>query len=264
MLRFYAERWLAIESLLQQMASAHLLLAQDRRQTSGLNERVEGLRDSLIRLLEGEVKTFPFSPAISRQITRYCDVLRTVDQPPQTSVEVLQALSAELIFNVQSELESNVFLVVHPSRRQLFEQAAPQFGVEVETQFPQSSKDIAAAGRCYALEEWTACVFHSMRVLEHGLRAMATRFDVPCGVDSWHKIISGIEDGLTRLRNKHGLTDQDRNEITHYSDAAAQFRYFKDAWRNHVSHSGEFYDERDAEKVFRHVREFMQQLARVA
>jgi len=127
--------------------------------------------------------------------------------------------------------------------------------------FPEATRDMGAAMRCSALNEWTACVFHLMRVLELGLRTMATRFAVPFEVDSWHKVIKGIEDGIGELRNKQGLTVKDRAEITYYSDAASQFRHFKDAWRNHVSHSREHYDGRDAAKVLAHVVEFMQHLA---
>jgi len=134
----------------------------------------------------------------------------------------------------------------------------------VEAAFPEAVKDIDAANRCYALDEWTACVFHSMRVLEHGLRLTAKRFNVDFAVDSWHKVIKGIEDAIAALRNKQGLTEEDRKEISYYSDAASQFRYFKDSWRNHVSHGREHYDERDAEKVLTHVREFMQHLAKGA
>jgi hypothetical protein len=143
----------------------------------------------------------------------------------------------------------------------MYQQTTPAFGVEVEAAFPDATGEIAAASRCYAVDEWTACVFHAMRVLEHGLRPIAQRFNVDFAVDSWHKVIKGIEDGLNALRNKQGLTERDRQEITYYSDAASQFRHFKDAWRNHVSHAREHYDEREAEKVLTHVREFMQHLA---
>ena len=34
-----------------------------------------------------------------------------------------------------------------------------------------------------------------------------------------------------------------------YSETATQFRYFKNAWRNHVSHSNATYDEAQAEKI---------------
>ena len=98
-------------------------------------------------------------------------------------------------------------------------------------------------------------------LLEHGLRLVAERFNVPFATDSWHKVIRGVEEGLAGLRNRSALSDADRRDITVYSEAAAQFRYFKDAWRNHVSHSRESYDERDASTVMTHVREFMHHLA---
>jgi hypothetical protein len=174
---------------------------------------------------------------------------------------VIQALLTEITHDLLAELSEPMFLHVNAARRDLYVQREPPFGVEVETRFEDSGKDIAAAARCFAMDVWTACVFHSMRVLEHGLRAMAERFEVSFTVDSWHKVIKGIEDGINELRNRSGLTDWDRLEITYYSEAAAQFRYFKDAWRNHVAHARMFYDERDADRVFSHVRDFMQQLA---
>jgi hypothetical protein len=102
-----------------------------------------------------------------------------------------------------------------------------------------------------------------MRVLEHGLRALAQRFGVPFANDSWHKVIEGVEKGIESLRNKPSLTERDRVAITVYSETATQFRYFKDAWRNHVAHAREHYDERDAERVFDHVRDFMRQMVKV-
>lgn len=170
----------------------------------------------------------------------------------------------ELLYDLLAELRTPMFLYVAPEKRELYEQIAAPFGELVQDKFPDAAGDIAAAGRCLALDEPTACVFHLMRVLEHGLRAMATQFGVPFQVDSWHKVIKGIEDGIATRRNTNkpgGLTEKDRAEITHYSDAASQFRYFKDAWRNHVSHARVSYSERDAEKVWTHTKEFMQALA---
>ena len=50
-------------------------------------------------------------------------------------------------------------------------------------------------------------------------------------------------------------------KLKFYSSAAIQFRYFKDAWRNHVSHGRDTYDEREAYSIWNHVKEFMQTLA---
>jgi len=46
-----------------------------------------------------------------------------------------------------------------------------------------------------------------------------------------------------------------------YSEAASNFRYFKNAWRNHVSHGRATYDEKEAETVWDHVKAFMRRLA---
>ena len=46
-----------------------------------------------------------------------------------------------------------------------------------------------------------------------------------------------------------------------YSEAAVQFTYFKDAWRNYVVHENRIFDEDKALQIFEHVRAFMQSLA---
>lgn len=166
----------------------------------------------------------------------------------------------ELYLDLIAELSEPMFLHIAANRRTLYEQKSPSFGLEVDLMFPDAKRDIEAASRCLALDEWTACVFHCMRVLEHGLRPLAQRFNVDFKVYAWHAVIKDVEQGIDALRNKGNLTDKDREEITFYSDAATQFRYFKDAWRNHVSHAREHYDERDADKVYGHVRDFMQHM----
>ena len=200
----------------------------------------------------------PLSDGLRRRITRLEQKVIDLSVPSST----LEVLIHELLLDVLAELSDPLFLCVYRNKREYYEQKAPLFGQEVADVFPDASRDIAAAGRCYAVEEWTACVFHLMRVLEHGLRPIAARFAVPFAQDSWHKVIKGIEEALSDLRNKPNLIEQDRKEITYYSDAASQFRHFKDAWRNHVSHAREHYDDKDADKVMTHVSEFMRQLAK--
>jgi len=197
------------------------------------------------------------STRLQQRVGRVKDELSN-DSP---DMEVVATLLQEVTYDLVEELRAPMFVSIEPDLRSFYEQSDMLFGGEVASAFPDAAKDISAANRCYALDEWTACVFHAMRVLEHGLRLAAERFAVDFSVDSWHTVIRGIEGSLHALRNKQVLTEQDRKEITYYSEAASQFRYFKDAWRNHVSHARTHYDEGDAEKVLRHVREFMQHLA---
>lgn len=45
-----------------------------------------------------------------------------------------------------------------------------------------------------------------------------------------------------------------------YSETASQFMYLKEAWRNHVTHVRDAYDEGRAFSILNHVRELMQAL----
>lgn len=202
------------------------------------------------------IKSLPLSRTI---LAKYGRLRIAAESEP--NVNILEALIKEFVTDLLIELQEPIFLFVPRERRSYYEQREPPFGKIVEDNFPDANRDIAAAGRCFALDEWTASVFHCMRVLEHGLRFLAGKFNVPFTVDSWHRVISGIEIGIPNLRSKGHLTEDDRRSITAYSEVASHFRYFKDAWRNNVSHAKTHYDEREAEKIFLHVRDFMQEMA---
>ena len=49
--------------------------------------------------------------------------------------------------------------------------------------------------------------------------------------------------------------------LSFYSRVALQFRYFKDAWRNHVDHNREVYDADQAHSILIHARDFIKELA---
>jgi hypothetical protein len=50
-------------------------------------------------------------------------------------------------------------------------------------------------------------------------------------------------------------------DLNFYSQAAVQFRYFKDAWRVRVAHARETYDETQSLKVFNHTLEFFETIS---
>lgn len=227
-----------------------------------LNEAIPRYHEALLGLMQvilnGKVK---LSQSVGLQIGRLSARLTAGGPFNHAALSAEARLIRQLLVD---DLAQHVFVTVSAEYREFFEQKEPPFGVDVANEFGDARRDIEAACRCMALNEWTASVFHSMRVLEHGLRPVAVRFNVPFEVDSWHTVLRGIEDGIATLRNRsqRALTEADRREITYYSELANEFRYFKDAWRNHVSHAREHYDERDAAAVLAHVRHFMQQLAK--
>ncbi len=101
-------------------------------------------------------------------------------------------------------------------------------------------------------------------MLEKGLHSLATELGVgmSSGIEfeNWKNIIDQIEKEIRKLEALPKGPAKTAT-LTFYSEAASQFRYFKDAWRNHVSHARAQYDEREALTIFEHVRTFMHDLA---
>jgi hypothetical protein len=123
--------------------------------------------------------------------------------------------------------------------------------------FPSTEKDVLAGVDLWALGHSTASVFQFMRVLEHGLRALAKDVGKTFDVQNWQNIIDQIESEIRSLGKTlpSGLAKSDRLQFL--SEAAKEFSYFKDGWRNYVSHNRAAYDEQQARNVLEHVKSFM-------
>lgn len=172
----------------------------------------------------------------------------------KTSIRILQD-------SIVVELTSSWFLRIPEEKRLYFEQPTPAFGHEVNNVFPAAGIDISAASRCFALDEWTACVFHLMRVLELGLRTLNNRLGLPDPThEEWRIIIDGIIQKVKELRQEPKTPQRDK-DIQYYSEAMTSFSLFKDAWRNYVVHAHAHYDEREAVTIWNAVKSFMVSLA---
>ena len=158
-----------------------------------------------------------------------------------------------------TELRRNsVFRIA--SEKDKYFQKDDLFGQEVNKAFGACVGDIQTAGTCYALDQNDACVFHLMRVLERALGTLASKFNVPFEHDNWHNIIEQLEAAIRKMDAATFGPDW-KNKQKFYNRAASQFMFFKDAWRNHVMHVRDVFDEGKARSVFDSVRGFMQALA---
>jgi hypothetical protein len=133
-------------------------------------------------------------------------------------------------------------------------------------QFPSTKEDASAAVDCWALGHNTACVFHLMRVAEHGLRALARERRVklpknrPLEWGEWQAIISGISKQADIIASKRAGAPRDA-ALEFYRGALGEFYAFKDAYRNSVMHTRATYDEHQAQSAMLHVRGFMSRLS---
>jgi hypothetical protein len=160
----------------------------------------------------------------------------------------------------------NFFYV--PSRREEFYDQ-PWCGEKVETAFPSAITDIREGGKAFALGRWSASVFHAMGILQRGLYALArdlqVEFKAGFELENWKNIIDklqvAIDDRLKAVEQTQSKGMAKDEVLTFYSRVAMEFQYFRHAWRNHVAHLREVYDEEHAHTVLTHVKQFMRRLA---
>lgn len=184
--------------------------------------------------------------------------------------ERLSAEVAAVSDAISTELSRRVLIFMPPERASWFygerkdEQGLPvnpPFGGTVHEAFPSADDEIWEACRCFALARDTACIFHLMRVLESGLRCLARTLLIGLsGGEAWQNVIDLIEAQIRELQ-KSPRGPKKQRVLQFCSEAAKEFVYFKDAWRNHVMHSRATYGVDESTRILGHVRDFMVLLA---
>jgi hypothetical protein len=162
--------------------------------------------------------------------------------------------------------------------------AMKPFGQKVFDAFEDARFDAEQVSLCLIAGASTAAVFHLMRVVEFGVRALGaalglrrvkdilkpkpggklktpvTRF-TPIENVTWEKLHgqlrSKVDVRLSKLR-PGPVKDQ---KSAYYGSILEDFHGFKDAWRNHVMHTRLTCNEKEASRVLSHVERFMQAIA---
>jgi hypothetical protein len=156
----------------------------------------------------------------------------------------------------------SLFFYLYPKHKSDVLDKFPIEWEAVRDSFPDTIIDILDGVDCWAMDKNTASVFHMMRVLEYGLQWLSSEVKLEFTTQTWHTIIDQIEKRIGELQNSlpKGLARNERLQFL--SESAKEFRYFKDGWRNYVSHKRITYDEYQARSVLEHVKAFMTTLSR--
>lgn len=190
---------------------------------------------------------------------RRADVFAEAMGSPRFEWEGFRQHAIEVYNTLRCECEEKLFIFVPPEKAKFYERSNP-FGERVGSAFPNVAYDLREAGDCLALGRNTACVFHLMRVLERGLAAMAIKFGLEWEHRNWQQVIQDIEAEL-RNRSKAPKTTAERADLEFYSQTAAHFLIFKDAYRNFTAHARGRFDEHEATRLFENIHVFMEKLA---
>lgn len=201
---------------------------------------------------------------ILQKVVKHCEHLQltTAKSMIQKALKEIPRTHRELdiyLSSVTEELRQRTFFFVPPDRAKFYEY---DFGAKLPAAFPKCTLEFQHAAKCYAVAEFTACVFHCMRAAEIVLRALADDVGVttPTDITQWHNLIEQIEATIKKLGQQPKTSQRDA-DLQLYSAAAAQFRYLKDAWRNHVAHAKVVYGETEALKIFEHAKDLVEALA---
>lgn len=107
------------------------------------------------------------------------------------------------------------------------------FNELLRDRFPSAIEDIREAKLCFVLDRWRACLFHSVRAAEWGLKALARASGVKGSLDfkEWGKIIHNIEQKtgpIVLWQNGPAKS----NALEFYTSALSDVRALKDVHRN--------------------------------
>ena len=161
------------------------------------------------------------------------------------------------------EANQRSFWLIHASKLKFFDAS---FGKDVEAAFPDASWEIREAGSCYAVGRNTACVFHLMRGVEHGMRALAvavgvTSTKIPLEYQEWNALIGQIE-SRAKAVDAWGTGAELTNARRFFKRIIADLYSFKDDVRNVTMHTRQKpYDSPGALRVRNRAKEWFQILA---
>ncbi len=250
MLRVYADDYIGIGSVMERIQ------ASARSTTEQINEASRTWVANQLELLKQ--RTLMVHLDVSSELI---DIL-----VPQLKARAMSGIEvnlelANLMRTINIELKKRLFLYMPPEEAAYY-YIVPRLKVDVSVRdnFLSVHADVRDAYNCIAFGLYTAAVFHSMRIVEKGLKALADSISVPFTYEQWQTVIEQIESKIKDLKNLP-KGQQKTEDQQFYSEAAKEFSYFKDAWRNHVMHGRATYDKPDAERILEHVRYFMKHLA---
>ena len=194
------------------------------------------------------------------QVDRAEAVLRKGIENNDGTTVLWSAVKPEVLqMGIRFQEETGDVIAYHlsPEEHDLYDNPTKDWQ-DVLSAFPSTLVDVEEAGRCFALGRYTASVFHSMRILEIGLAALGQEFGVATDRTNWGEIIQNIQNAIEAKSIAQGAGWADQQ---FYSEATQDFRFFKDAWRNHVMHVRLPVDEEKAKVIGHSVRHFMSHLA---
>jgi len=185
--------------------------------------------------------------------------------------DYIQTRVRELKDVIYSEMSENLFLWIPPERAKYYgypqhtkDWDETQRAIEgpIAGRFKTASNEIFSARICYAVAQWTACVFHLMRACEVGIKAIYKTLGIPAPrlSDSWGNLLRPMDEQLKKKpEDRYG----DWAKYPEFFDHATNdVRSIKRTWRDSTMHVEAAYDEDSARKALDAVTSFFVTLSK--
>jgi hypothetical protein len=185
-----------------------------------------------------------------------------------SKIKITYVFFADLLEDVRVTFRRELTLIkmfcVEPKYESYFEIDLSAFGPVFKTAFTGAVYEIDEAGKCHALSRSTACIFHLMRAMEIGIRAVARSLGIPDPIKdaerNWGKILEKIKAEMDR-RNAAKPLQWNANDRNFFAEVYASLDAVRVAWRNPTMHVENKYTEDESEHIFVTVRGFMKKLS---
>lgn len=152
-----------------------------------------------------------------------------VDSVPH---EWVKDSTQELSGRIVDELKSQFFLFLPAEDAAMYSQPRKGWELILEV-FPASCDDVIEMNKCFALERYTASIFHCLLVVEHGLISLGRRIGATDPKEGWDATCKRLESIVKagHIACPSGLSFAFLEQVN------ALIQSMKHAWRNKINHS---------------------------
>jgi len=182
----------------------------------------------------------------------------------------LKPRARELQSIIADEMNRHLFFWVPPERARFYEypqntnkwdETEKAIDGQISNRFKKAATEILSARKCYAVAQYTPCVFHLMRACEAGIKALYKTLDIPAPKlsDSWGNLLKPMDEQLKK--NPLDRYGEWAKQPDFFDHATNDVRAIKRAWRDTTMHIEANYDESGARKALDAVTSFFVHLS---
>ena len=237
------------------------------RELDQIAERGWGLVDMEIEMVGNFVRSrLPLIHGINEQIPIRSSVdqterIKTMIADGVTGDELLRAFT-ELRNRFTDDLKHIQFFFVRSDLVAMYGDA-DLLGAAVSASFPSLAPEIEDIGSAFSLERWTASVFHSIRCLEAGIRAITRCLKIPDPTKGTDRNWSSIGRAIKQAMDTQWPTAADKMTPDYriFDGIYGALTAMQNPYRNETMHLEARYDEGSARHILEMVRGLMHKIA---